>query len=119
MYQLPVFDWKACGPDPRPKYYAGPSEGYGPESGLSEVSDEEDWNKDEHGDGRSEASAREHPGQSGTGESGKSGSESGLESGPESGLMTNYIDAPRPLSTHGDAGEAHLHYQDIWTPHMW
>ena len=103
-YQFPVFNWKAYGPAPELQYDAGPNEGYGQESGLSDVSDAEDWSSEEYRHGGSEHSREESSSQS-------SGGGSGPESGPKSGHMTQYIDAPRPLSAHGDAGPDRWHHQ--------
>ena len=70
---------------------------YDQESGLSDVSDVEDWTSEEE--------SFNHSSEAG------SGPESGNESGPESGPPLQYIDVPRPSWARGDAGPDRWHHQ--------
>ena len=74
---------------------------YVQESGMSSVSDFEDWTSEEESFNRN----------SEAGSGPESGSESGNESGSESGPPPQYIDVPRPPWDGGDAGPEHWHNQ--------
>merc|ERR1711872_117210 len=81
-YRPSVFDWRACGPPQEPQYSK--------ESGLSDVSDSEDWSSEEESFNRNSKAG------SGPEFGSESGNESGNKSGSESGPPPQYIDVPRP-----------------------
>ena len=100
-YQPSAVNWRAFGPPQQPQYDVKSGAEYVQESGMSSVSEFEDWTSEEESfNQNSEA-----------GSGPESGSESGNESGSESGPSPQYIDVPRPPWDGGDAGPEPWHNQ--------